>query len=108
MNKSVITDLLRVNRTAESSCPSAVLSGSLCLCMLWPHQPNKERMKTSHDILKSVPAREVFQFKNGQIRSHYTISQKSESYHRSHSHFAAPMMVLYTIRANDSGTKLPN
>ena len=97
MNKSVITDLLRVNHTAESSCPSAVLSGSLCLCMLWPHQPNKERMKTSHDILKRVPARVVFQLENGQIRSHYTLSQKSESHQRSRSHLAAPMMVLYTI-----------
>ena len=46
--------------------------------------------------------------KNGQNRSHFTFSQRSESHHRSRSHFATPMMVLYRKWANDLGTKLPN
>ena len=35
----------------------------------------------------------VFQLENGQNHSHCTLSQKSESHHRSHSQFATPMML---------------
>ena len=45
---------------------------------------------------------------DGQNRSHFTISQRSESHHRSRSHFATSMMVLHRKWANDLGTKLPN
>ena len=31
--------------------------------------------------------------RNGQNRSHFAFSQKSESHHRSRSHFATPMMM---------------
>ena len=33
--------------------------------------------------------------RNSQNGSHFTLSQKSESHHRSRSHFATPMMELY-------------
>ena len=46
--------------------------------------------------------------RNGQNRSRFTFSQKRESHHRSRSHFATPMMVIYRKWTNDMGTKWPN
>ena len=46
--------------------------------------------------------------RNGQNRSHFMFSQKSESHQRSRFHFATPMMVLYRNWANDLRRKWPN
>ena len=46
--------------------------------------------------------------KHGQSCSHFTLSQSSEIHHRSRSHFATPMTVLYKSWANVLGLKWSN
>ena len=50
----------------------------------------------------------VFQLETVKIVLTSHFHKKSESHHRSRSHFATPMMVLYRKWANDLGTKWPN